>query len=210
MNLDVVILAAGKGKRMFSATPKVLHRLAGTPLLGHVVQTARALRPERIVVVYGHGGEQVPQALHADDLTFVLQEPQLGTGHAVQQALPKLSAQRTLILYGDVPLITALTLQRALESADGLMLLTAYPPDPGGYGRIVRDAAGAVVRIVEERDANAAQKSIAEINTGILAAPRAKLASWLSRIGNDNAQREYYLTDVVAQALADGTSIYTS
>jgi len=210
MSLDVVILAAGKGKRMFSATPKVLHRLAGTPLLGHVVQTARALRPERIVVVYGHGGEQVPQALHADDLTFVLQEPQLGTGHALQQALPTLSAQRTLILYGDVPLITALTLQRALESADGLMLLTAYPPDPGGYGRIVRDAAGAVVRIVEERDANAAQKSIAEINTGILAAPRAKLASWLSRIGNDNAQREYYLTDVVAQALADGTSIYTS
>jgi bifunctional UDP-N-acetylglucosamine pyrophosphorylase / glucosamine-1-phosphate N-acetyltransferase len=210
MSLDVVILAAGKGTRMFSSTPKVLHRLAGTPLLAHVVRTARALGPERIVVVYGHGGEQVPHALQGDDLIFVLQEPQLGTGHAVQQAIPKLQARRTLVLYGDVPLIAAETLERALSIDDGLMLITASPQDPAGYGRIVRDDAGAVVRIVEERDASLTQKSINEINTGILAAPRDQLAGWLAGLTNDNAQREFYLTDVIARAVADATPIHTS
>jgi bifunctional UDP-N-acetylglucosamine pyrophosphorylase / glucosamine-1-phosphate N-acetyltransferase len=210
MSLDVVILAAGKGTRMFSSTPKVLHLLAGATLLSHVVRTARALHPERVVVVYGYGGDQVPRALAGGDLGFVLQEPQLGTGHAVQQALPELRAQRTLILYGDVPLITRATLERALALGEGLTLITAFPKDPTGYGRIVRDAGGAVTRIVEERDATAEQKSIREINTGILAAPRDKLAAWLSQIRNDNAQKEYYLTDVVARALADGTPIHTT
>jgi bifunctional UDP-N-acetylglucosamine pyrophosphorylase/glucosamine-1-phosphate N-acetyltransferase len=210
MSLDIVILAAGMGTRMFSATPKVLHHLAGRPLLAHVVLAGRTLNPERIVVVYGHGGERVPQALDDDDLIFVQQEPQLGTGHAVQQALPKLEARRTLVLYGDVPLIAPSTLRSALSIDDGLMLITAAPHNPSGYGRIVRDSSGAVIRIVEERDASAAQKAIAEINTGILAAPRTKLASWLTGIGNDNAQREFYLTDVVSQAVADGTPIHTA
>ena len=210
MSLDVVILAAGKGTRMFSATPKVLHNLAGRPLLSHVVSAARTLHPERIVVVYGHGGEQVPGALRSDDLIFVQQEPQLGTGHAVQQALPKLRAQRTLVLYGDVPLIAPATLRGAAEGDDGLLLITASLPDPSGYGRIVRNGAGAVVRIVEERDASPAQKAISEINTGFIAAPTAKLARWLDKIGNDNAQREFYLTDIVSLAVADGTPIHTT
>jgi bifunctional UDP-N-acetylglucosamine pyrophosphorylase / glucosamine-1-phosphate N-acetyltransferase len=210
MTLDVVILAAGKGTRMFSATPKVLHRLAGKPLLGHVVRAARALNPQRIVVVYGYGGEQVRETFPGDDLIFVQQEPQLGTGHAVQQALPKLSAQRTLVLYGDVPLIAEATLRRAVEIEDGLVLITASVQEPAGYGRIVRDGTGAVVQIVEERDATAAQKAIAEINTGIIAAPTGKLTSWLAKIRNDNTQREYYLTDIVTLAVADGTPIRTT
>jgi len=209
MSLDVVILAAGKGTRMFSAKPKVLHALAGRPLLSHVVRTARSLRPQRIVIVYGYGGEQVRQALAEDDLIFVQQEPQLGTAHAVQQAVPHLSAQNTLVLYGDVPLIASSTLQRVLNGEDALLLITASPPNPTGYGRIVREG-GEVRRIVEERDATTAQKSISEINTGILAAPTAKLARWLSKIGNDNAQREFYLTDVVSLAVADGTPIRTA
>jgi len=209
MSLDVVILAAGKGTRMFSAKPKVLHLLAGRPLLSHVVRTARSLKPQRIVIVYGFGGEQVRQALGEADLIFVEQEPQLGTAHAVQQALPHLTAQNTLVLYGDVPLIAPATLQRALNDDDGLLLITASPQDPAGYGRIVRDG-GEVRSIVEERDATPAQKTITEINTGILAAPTAKLANWLSKIANDNAQREFYLTDVVSLAVADGTPIRTA
>jgi bifunctional UDP-N-acetylglucosamine pyrophosphorylase / glucosamine-1-phosphate N-acetyltransferase len=209
MSLDVVILAAGKGTRMFSAKPKVLHLLAGRPLLSHVVRTARTLNPQHIVIVFGYGGEQVRQALGEDDLIFVEQEPQLGTGHAVQQALPHLTAQNTLVLYGDVPLIDPSTLQRALNGDAALLLITASPQDPTGYGRIVREG-GEVRSIVEERDANDAQRSIAEINTGILAAPTAKLARWLPKIGNDNAQREFYLTDVVSLAVADGTPIRTA
>ncbi len=209
MSLDVVILAAGKGTRMFSAKPKVLHLLAGRPLLSHVVRTARSLKPQRIVIIYGFGGEQVRQALGEADLIFVEQEPQLGTAHAVQQALPHLTAQNTLVLYGDVPLIAPATLQRALNDDDGLLLITASPEDPAGYGRIVRDG-GEVRSIVEERDATPAQKTISEINTGILAAPTAKLANWLSKIANDNAQREFYLTDVVSLAVADGTPIRTA
>src|SRR5262249_44052328 len=152
MSLDVVILAAGKGTRMFSALPKVLHPLAGRPLLSHVVDSARALSADRIVVVYGHGGEQVPAAFRGGSLVFVLQEPQLGTGHAVQQALPALKGERALVLYGDVPLTRIDTLSRALRESDGLSLITAHLDDATGYGRIVRDDAGRVQRIVEERD----------------------------------------------------------
>src|SRR5689334_2311349 len=206
MSLDVVILAAGKGTRMFSALPKVLHRLGGKPLLAHVVERARTLNPRRIVIVYGHGGDQVRQALQGDDLLFVEQEPQLGTAHAVQQALPELKSKRTLVLYGDVPLIARETLQAALHG-DGLMLVTAKLEEPTGYGRIIRDGSGAIVRIVEERDATAEQKQISEINTGILTALTSALTGWLGRIGNDNVQREFYLTDVVSLALADGISI---
>ena len=208
-SLNVVILAAGKGTRMYSSLPKVLHALAGRPLLRHVIDSARALGAERIVVVYGHGGELVPSQLEGEGLVFVLQEPQLGTGHAVQQALPALSGEHTLVLYGDVPLTRIDTLARAVQERSGLSLITADLAYPTGYGRIVRDDAGRVVRIVEERDANPAQKAIREINTGILAAPTARLKGWLHGLRNDNAQGEYYLTDVIARAVADGVTIHT-
>jgi bifunctional UDP-N-acetylglucosamine pyrophosphorylase/glucosamine-1-phosphate N-acetyltransferase len=209
MSLDVVILAAGKGTRMSSSTPKVLHPLGGRPLLQHVVQAARQLSADRIVVVYGHGGEQVPSAFADDHLVFVHQEPQLGTGHAVQQALPNITGEHTLVLYGDVPLTRAETLAHALRERGGLSLVTADLDDPTGYGRIVRDRAGQVVRIVEERDASPAEKAIREINTGILAAPTAKLRAWLKDLRDDNAQGEYYLTDIIARAVADGMTIHT-
>ena len=208
-SLNVVILAAGKGTRMYSSLPKVLHALAGRPLLRHVIDSARALGAERIVVVYGHGGELVPSQLEGEGLVFVLQEPQLGTGHAVQQALPALSGEHTLVLYGDVPLTRIDTLARAVQERSGLSLITADLAYPTGYGRIVRDDAGRVVRIVEERDANPAQKAIREINTGILAASTARLKGWLHGLRNDNAQGEYYLTDVIARAVADGVTIHT-
>jgi len=208
-SLNVVILAAGKGTRMCSSLPKVLHPLAGRPLLRHVVDSARALGAERIVVVYGHGGELVPSQFEGQGLVFVLQEPQLGTGHAVQQALPALEGEHTLVMYGDVPLTRIDTLARTLQERAGLSLITADLVDPTGYGRIVRDDAGRVVRIVEERDANPAQKAIREINTGILAAPTAKLKAWLGGLRNDNAQGEYYLTDVIARAVTDGVRIHT-
>ncbi|HTS53034.1 MAG TPA: bifunctional UDP-N-acetylglucosamine diphosphorylase/glucosamine-1-phosphate N-acetyltransferase GlmU, partial [Burkholderiales bacterium] len=209
MSLDVVILAAGKGTRMFSSTPKVLHPLGGRPLLQHVVQTARELSANGIVVVYGYGGEQVPSAFADNHLRFVRQEPQLGTGHAVQQALPNVTGEHTLVLYGDVPLTRPETLAQALQERNGLTLITADLDDPTGYGRIVRDRAGRVVRIVEERDASPAEKSIREINTGILAAPTAKLRAWLEDLRDDNAQGEYYLTDIIARAVADGVTIHT-
>ncbi|MCO5100713.1 MAG: bifunctional UDP-N-acetylglucosamine diphosphorylase/glucosamine-1-phosphate N-acetyltransferase GlmU [Burkholderiaceae bacterium] len=207
--MNVVILAAGMGKRMRSALPKVLHPLAGKPLLQHVVDTARTLDPRRLVVVYGHGGESVPQAIAGDDLHWVLQEPQLGTGHAVQQAGPLLDDDvPTLVLYGDVPLIRAETLDRLAQAAgdDALALLTVELDGPDGYGRIVRRD-GRIVCIVEHRDADPAQLAIREINTGILVAPTPMLKRWLSRLGNDNAQREYYLTDIVAAAVEDGVRI---
>jgi bifunctional UDP-N-acetylglucosamine pyrophosphorylase/glucosamine-1-phosphate N-acetyltransferase len=174
MSLDVVILAAGKGTRMHSSQPKVLHPLAGRPLLRHVVDTARALHADQIVVVYGHGGEQVRLAFDDEGLVFVLQDPQLGTGHAVQQAAPVLKSERTLILYGDVPLTRVETLARAVLDHDGLSLITAHLEDATGYGRIVRDTTGRVVRIVEERDSTPGEKAIREINTGILAARAAR------------------------------------
>ena len=217
MKINVVILAAGQGKRMHSALPKVLHPLAGKPMLGHVLDTARTLSAARICVVYGHGGEQVQAALQAPDLCWAMQSPQLGTGHAVLQAMPQLAesssadASLTLVLYGDVPLIQATTLQHLLKAAQhgGLTLLTAHLGNPKGYGRIVREA-GKVTRIVEEKDATDIERQIREINTGILVAPTAALARWLPTLGNRNAQGEYYLTDIVALAVQEGLSIVTA
>ena len=209
MTLDVVVLAAGKGTRMYSSTPKVLHRLGGRPLLRYVIDTARRLNASSIVVVYGHGGEQVPAAFREEGIRFVLQDPQLGTGHAVQQALPCVTAEHMLILYGDVPLTRPETLSRISAERRGLGLITAELTDPTGYGRIVRDTSGQVLRIVEEREATVEEKAIREINTGILAAPTAKLRGWLQELSNENAQGEYYLTDVVALAVGEGVPVHT-
>ena len=211
MSLDIVILAAGQGTRMRSALPKVLHPVAGKSMLGHVIDTARQLHPGGIHVVIGHGAETVRERLAADDLNFVVQERQLGTGHAVAQALPGLRAERVLILYGDVPLIETETLQRLLAKVSDrqLGLLTVNLADPTGYGRILRDANGAVRAIVEHKDANEAQRAIREGNTGILAVPGWCLGDWLGRLSNSNAQGEYYLTDVIAMAVADGLSVAT-
>ncbi len=211
MSLDIVILAAGQGTRMRSALPKVLHPVAGQSMLGHVISTARALQPRSIQVVIGHGAEQVRQRLVGDDLNYVVQAEQLGTGHAVAQALPNLSAERVLILYGDVPLIKAETLQRLLQKVgpEQLALLTVTLDDPTGYGRIVRDAHGEVQAIVEHKDASAEQKAIREGNTGILAVPGSRIGEWLGRLSNSNAQGEYYLTDVIAMAVADGLRVAT-
>ncbi|MFZ6649653.1 bifunctional UDP-N-acetylglucosamine diphosphorylase/glucosamine-1-phosphate N-acetyltransferase GlmU [Undibacterium sp. TJN25] len=217
--MNVVILAAGMGKRMQSALPKVLHPLAGKPLLSHVVDTARSLksgtdggRAANICVIYGHGGEQVPTAIAADDLRFAKQEPQLGTGHAVAQAGPVLDdAMPTLVLYGDVPLTTGTSLQRLIAAAgtDKLAILTAEMQDPTGLGRMVREG-GKIVRIVEQKDANEAERAITEVNTGILIAPTAKLKQWLAKLSNNNAQGEYYLTDIVASAVADGVAVVSA
>ncbi len=211
MSLDIVILAAGQGTRMRSALPKVLHPVAGKAMLGHVIDTARQLKPQGIHVVIGHGAERVRERLAADDLNFVLQSEQLGTGHAVAQALPALSAERVLILYGDVPLIEVETLQRLLlqVSEQQLGLLTVNLNDPTGYGRIVRDETGTVKAIVEHKDASTEQRLIREGNTGILAVPGKKLGDWLGRLSNSNAQGEYYLTDVIAMAVADGLVVAT-
>lgn len=210
-SLDIVILAAGQGTRMRSALPKVLHPVAHKSMLGHVIDAARALSPASIQVVIGHGAEQVEQTLAADDLAFVLQAEQLGTGHAVAQALPVLTADKVLILYGDVPLIQVDTLTALLDRCDDqrLGLLTVLLDDPSGYGRIVRDAAGQVTSIVEHKDASPEQLAIREGNTGILAVPRIRLEQWLSRLSNNNAQGEYYLTDIIAMAVADGLRIDT-
>jgi bifunctional UDP-N-acetylglucosamine pyrophosphorylase / glucosamine-1-phosphate N-acetyltransferase len=212
MNLNVVILAAGQGKRMHSNLPKVLHPIAGKALVRHVIDTARSLDPARLCIVYGHGGDVVRAALPDADLALALQSPQLGTGHAVQQALPHLADDGvTLVLYGDVPLTRPETLRRLLAAArDGLAVLTVELDDPTGYGRIVRNAAGQVVRIVEQKDATADEKAIREINTGIMAIPTARLAGWLAGLSNDNAQGEYYLTDVVAAAVAEGVPVNTA
>ncbi|HRE17036.1 MAG TPA: bifunctional UDP-N-acetylglucosamine diphosphorylase/glucosamine-1-phosphate N-acetyltransferase GlmU [Rhodocyclaceae bacterium] len=210
--MNIVILAAGQGKRMFSNLPKVLHPIAGKALAQHVIDTARSLSPEKLVVVYGHGGEVVRSTLAADDLAWAKQEPQLGTGHAVQQAVPALgSGAQTLVLYGDVPLTRAETLKTLIQAGrDGMAILTMHLENPTGYGRIVRDAAGKVVRIVEEKDASPEEKAIREINTGIMVLPTARLSDWLGRLKNQNAQGEYYLTDVVGLAVAEGVAIHTA
>jgi len=210
--MNIVILAAGQGKRMHSNLPKVLHPIAGKPLAQHVIDTARQLAPEKLIVVYGHGGEVVRATLAADDLSWAEQAQQLGTGHAVAQAVPHLgNAAQTLVLYGDVPLTTVETLRRLLQAGkDGLAILTVDLADPTGYGRIVRDAAGKVQRIVEQKDASAEEKAICEINTGIMAMPTARLADWLGKLKNDNAQGEYYLTDIVALAVAEGLPVRTA
>ncbi len=207
--LNIVILAAGKGKRMHSDLPKVLHPLAGRPLLQHVLDTAVQFAPGKTCVVYGHGGEAVPQALAQYDASFVLQEPQLGTGHAVQQALPHLDGDLTLVLYGDVPLIQPATLEKMFNQPAALTLLTIHLSNPAGYGRIVRDAAGNVSSIVEEKDATLEQRAIREVNTGILAVPNHLLQGWLAKLSNANAQGEYYLTDIVAMAVAQGVPVHT-
>lgn len=212
MPLNVVILAAGQGKRMYSNLPKVLHPLAGKALLRHVVDTARQLQPENLVVVYGHGGEVVRQSIDAAGLAWALQSPQLGTGHALAQALPFIDERLpTLVLYGDVPLVQASTLQHLLhQAADGLGLLTVRLANPQGYGRIVREATGGVLGIVEEKDATPGQRAIDEVNTGIMVLPGGRLAEWLARLSNDNAQGEYYLTDVVARAVTAGVPVRTA
>jgi len=209
MALNVVVLAAGQGKRMHSDLPKVLHPLAGRPMLAHVIATARALQAARIVVVYGHGGAQVKDAMHEPDLVFALQEPQLGTGHALQQAAPHLGASAaTLVLYGDVPLITADTLRKLVDAAgSGVALLSAELEQPTGYGRVLRDARGLVEGIVEERDATDAQRAIREVNTGFMVLPTARLAGWLAQLSNRNAQGEYYLTDLVAIARRENVPV---
>jgi bifunctional UDP-N-acetylglucosamine pyrophosphorylase / glucosamine-1-phosphate N-acetyltransferase len=207
--LNVVILAAGQGKRMHSDLPKVLHPIAGRPMLRHVLDTAGALGATTICVVYGHGGDQVPQAFASADVVWVKQEPQLGTGHAVMQALPHLDDRaNTLVLYGDVPLVRPETLTRLIASAgtDALALLTVHLASPRGYGRIIRDA-GKVVRIVEERDASEKERAVSEVNTGILVAPTVKLRQWLPGLGNRNAQGEYYLTDIVTLAVDGGVAV---
>ncbi len=209
-SLNIVILAAGKGTRMHSDKPKVLHALAGRPLLQHVLDTAALLAPGKTCVVYGHGGEAVPQAMGQYQAVFVLQEPQLGTGHAVQQAMPQLPDHGlTLVLYGDVPLIQHTTLQQMLSSPDALTLLTVQLDPPAGYGRIVRDESGKVSSIVEEKDATSEQRAIGEVNTGILAAPTHLLRNWLAQLRNNNVQKEYYLTDIVAMAVAQGVTVHT-
>lgn len=197
---------------MQSDLPKVLHALGGKPLLSHVVDTARQLSPSRCCVIYGHGGDAVPSRLASDDLHFVLQEPQLGTGHAVMQAVPVLNDDEpTLVLYGDVPLTSISTLKSLAAKAgkDKLAVLTIELDDPSGYGRIVREQQR-IVRIVEQKDADDNERKIREINTGILVAPTRKLKEWLSRLSNDNAQREYYLTDIIAQAVHDGVLVESS
>ncbi|GGX99808.1 bifunctional UDP-N-acetylglucosamine diphosphorylase/glucosamine-1-phosphate N-acetyltransferase GlmU [Vogesella alkaliphila] len=208
-SLSVVILAAGKGKRMYSALPKVLHPIGGQPMLARVIATARQLQPAKIVVVYGHGGEQVREQIQDPDIAWALQAEQLGTGHALKMALPHLpKVGRTLVLYGDVPLTTVATLQQLLAAAEqGMALLVDVLPDASGYGRIVRNAAGDIVAIVEDKDCNPQQKAIREINTGMLVLPNERLDGWLGALKNGNAQGEYYLTDVIGLAVADGLAV---
>jgi bifunctional UDP-N-acetylglucosamine pyrophosphorylase/glucosamine-1-phosphate N-acetyltransferase len=216
--MNVVILAAGMGKRMQSALPKVLHPLAGKPLLQHVIDTARSLNPTKLCVIYGHGGAAVPSAVHewgteaGITIDTALQQPQLGTGHAVMQALPQIDENApTLVLYGDVPLTTSASLQRLVEAAgnDKLAILTVEQANPFGLGRIIREN-GNIVRIVEEKDASELERAIKEINSGIMVIPTRHLTSWLGALKNNNAQGEYYLTDIVAQAVANGVPVVSA
>jgi bifunctional UDP-N-acetylglucosamine pyrophosphorylase / glucosamine-1-phosphate N-acetyltransferase len=208
--LAVVILAAGAGKRMKSARPKVLQLLAGRPLLQYVLDTARSLDPAAIHVVYGHGGEAVPEAFAHESVTWTLQDRRLGTGHAVMQVAPRLHpSQRALILYGDGPLITTATLKALLETAgrDGVGLLTFKPRDPSGYGRVLRNAQGRVRGIVEDKDATVAQLRVRECHTGVMTLPAGLLTRWLDRLDNRNSQGEYYLTDVIGLAVRDRIAV---
>jgi bifunctional UDP-N-acetylglucosamine pyrophosphorylase/glucosamine-1-phosphate N-acetyltransferase len=210
MPLSIVILAAGQGKRMKSNLPKVLQPLAGQPMLCHVVAAAKALRADAIHVVHGHGGEQVKQALASEPVNWVLQAEQLGTGHALAQAMPSIpDDHQVLILFGDVPLVRVATLQRLIDETgtEGFGVLTVILEDPSGYGRIVRDNAGNVVRIVEQKDANTKERAIPEINTGLMIGPARSLRSWLAALKNDNAQGEYYLTDVIVMAVRAGMQV---
>jgi bifunctional UDP-N-acetylglucosamine pyrophosphorylase / glucosamine-1-phosphate N-acetyltransferase len=211
--LSIVVLAAGQGKRMQSAIPKVLHEIAGKPMLAHVLDECSALKPAVCTVVYGHGGEAVQRAMQSSrDLTWVEQKPQLGTAHAVMQAVPSIGhTNTTLILYGDVPLIQIATMRRLVAEAEAekLAWLTMEVEDPSGLGRILRNASGAVQAIVEDKDATEAQRTIREINTGFLALPTQWLSDWLPRIHNNNAQKEYYLTDILEMAVAERKPVVT-
>jgi bifunctional UDP-N-acetylglucosamine pyrophosphorylase/glucosamine-1-phosphate N-acetyltransferase len=210
MVLNVVVMAAGQGTRMRSALPKVLHRLGGRHLLQHVLDAAAGLGAARVIVVTGHGAAEVERLTSAPGLSFVRQEPQLGTGHALQQAVPLLDDESTtLVLNGDVPLIETETLQRLVAAATPgrLALLTVELTDPRGYGRIVRGGNGAVAAIVEEKDASPEQRAICEIYTGVMAAPTRRLKAWLAALDNDNAAGEFYLTDVVAHAVKAGVAV---
>ena len=209
MGLTVIVLAAGQGTRMRSDLPKVLQPLAGRPLLAHVLDKARLLSPDDIRVVYGYGGERVKKAFQAEDLAWYAQAEQLGTGHAVQQAMAGIPEDHlVMILCGDVPQISETSLQALrTAAADGMALLSARLEDPTGYGRVIRNAAGLVERIVEHNDARADELEVNEINTGMMAIPAGRLTEWLSKLSNDNAQGEYYLTDVIAMAVADGVPV---
>jgi bifunctional UDP-N-acetylglucosamine pyrophosphorylase/glucosamine-1-phosphate N-acetyltransferase len=216
--MNVVILAAGMGKRMQSALPKVLHPLAGKPLLQHVIDTARSLAPSKLCVIYGHGGAAVPAAVQkwaeatGTQFDTALQEPQLGTGHAVMQAVPQLDEDApTMVLYGDVPLTDSASLRKLVDAAgnDKLGIMTVEQANPFGLGRIIREN-GAIRRIVEEKDATEAERAIHEINSGIMVVPTRHLKKWLAALSNNNAQGEYYLTDIVAQAVADGVPVVSS
>ena len=207
MPLSVVILAAGQGKRMNSDLPKVLQPLAGKPLLGHVLDAASGLEAAATCVVYGHGGEQVLAAFPGKDVQWVLQAEQHGTGHAMAQAMPQVPDDHlVLVLYGDVPLVQLETLARLVAEAGekSIAILSVMLPDPTGYGRIVRDGAGNVVRIVEHKDANTKERAIHECNTGLMCVPAGRLRQWLAQLKNDNAQGEYYLTDVIVAAVRAG------
>jgi len=217
--MNVVILAAGKGTRMRSGLAKVLHPFGGMPMLGHVLKTAQALNPKKIIVVIGHGADQVKAAIQAlpdiskaAPIDWVIQDPPQGTGHAVAQTLPKLDLQSAaLVLYGDVPLIRSQTLRQLVDIAEnnrGLAVLTAVLESPIGYGRIVRDALQHIQGIVEEKDADAAIRAICEIKTGFMAAPAEHLAAWVSAIDNRNAQKEFYLTDIIAKSVAEGKAVH--
>jgi bifunctional UDP-N-acetylglucosamine pyrophosphorylase/glucosamine-1-phosphate N-acetyltransferase len=210
LNTSIIILAAGQGKRMNSALPKVLQPLAGRPLLQHVIDCAQGVNADDICVVYGHGGEQVRAAFDDADLRWALQAEQHGTGHAVQQAMPETPDEnRVVVLFGDVPLLRPATVQDLVASCgdDDVAVLTVELENPHGYGRIVREN-GNVVRNVEERDASDDEKAIREINTGVMSCPASSLKGWLARLGNDNSQGEYYLTDVLAMAVADGVTVH--
>jgi bifunctional UDP-N-acetylglucosamine pyrophosphorylase/glucosamine-1-phosphate N-acetyltransferase len=212
MKLDIVILAAGQGTRMYSDKPKVLHELAGKPLLTHVYHGARTLNPDSIYIVYGYGGDEVCESLPALDVEWVEQAEQLGTGHAVQQVIPNIDDDNlVLVLYGDVPLITNDTLKALVETgrSSGFSLLTAFLEEPRGYGRIIRDENGRMLRIVEEKDASPEEKAINEINTGFMVVKASLLKPWLKKLGNDNAQKEYYLTDIIEIAVSEGSEIET-
>ena len=206
--LNIVILAAGKGTRMYSNTPKVLHKLAGQPLLQHVINAAKQLKADKIIVVYGFGGDAVPQAFTHEQITWVEQKEQLGTGHAMLQAAPYLDEDaNTLILLGDVPLVSIESCQQLISKTQALGLLTVNKANPTGYGRIVRDASGVVQAIVEHKDASESQRQINEVNTGMMAVNNGHLKQWLSQLNNQNAQGEYYLTDIVAMAVKQGLTV---
>ena len=215
MNLSTIILAAGQGTRMRSSLPKVLHLLAGKPLVSHVIETALNLNPAAVILVYGHGGESVRETLSEFPISFALQDQQLGTGHAVIQAMDQVNAvggDFVLVLYGDVPLISAATLRKLIvaKGEQPLALLTMQLPDPKGYGRIVRAENGSILSIIEEKDADESVRSIQEVNTGILVADRLALGRWLSELDNHNSQKEYYLTDIVRLCVASGGQVQST